>query len=455
MSGLVVAILVTAWLVYMVLTKYKPQAALLIAGVVLLIASIVLQRGPILGPKEATGSIWLDVFETIKNLTSARVGGFGLTIMAIAGFAKYMEHIQASKALYALIASPLKLIRSPSLLLVGAFFVNQVLALFYPSHTGLGLLLMATMYPILIRVGISPLSALAVIATNQFIDHGPGSQAEIYASTISGLHPAVYFVQYQLPVTIPIILAVAVTHYIVQPWWDKKEGYAIAALQTGGKGADESRPPLVYAFLPMIPLALIMGFSPVFKSPIKMDVTTAMYISTAIAMLFEVLRLRDVRAVLNSIQIFFKGMGDIFATVVSLIVSGEVYAAGLLKIGAVDTLIAAARDAGFGIHSMIIIMSLILAASAFLMGSGNAAFFSFGSLAPKVAAFLHVETVTLLLPMQIMVSFGRTVSPIAPPIYAIAAIAEQPPLQLVKRTAIPILVAAIVNIAANFIIFVK
>lgn len=56
-----------------------------------------------------------------------------------------------------------------------------------------------------------------------------------------------------------------------------------------------------------------------------------------------------------------------------------------------------------------------------------------------------------MLPMQIMTSFGRTVSPITAAIVAIAAIANVSPLQVVKRTAIPMAVAAAVNLALNLL----
>jgi len=133
--------------------------------------------------------------------------------------------------LFAVVASPLKLIRSPYVLLVFSFLITQILVLFIPSHAGLGLLLMVTMYPILIRKGVSKLSALAVIGCCQFIDHGPGSGNEILAATTSKIHPATYFVHYQLPITIPVIIAVAVTHYLVQRWWDKREGFVAGALE--------------------------------------------------------------------------------------------------------------------------------------------------------------------------------------------------------------------------------
>ena len=70
---------------------------------------------------------------------------------------------------------------------------------------------------------------------------------------------------------------------------------------------------------------------------------------------------------------------------------------------------------------------------------------SFAALAPKIATYLKIDVITLILPMQIMTSFGRVVSPITAAIIGIAGIAGVSPVQVVKRTAIPMLVAAIVN----------
>lgn len=452
MLGVILAGLVTALVIFMLAKGYKPQPVLLLGGLLLMGLTIAFDLGTLLPEKTTTNFEFFDIFKVFSDILSSRMAGLGLTLMAIAGFSRYMDHVGASKSLFAVFEKPLKSVRSPYLLLVVAFLVTHMLVIFIPSHAGLGMLLMVTMYPILIRTGVSPLSALAVIGTCQFIDHGPGSGNVIMAAKTAGLDPAVYFVEHQLPVTIPIIIAVAVAHFLAQRWWDKREGFVFNQ-DTLDKidHNDHSRPPLVYALLPVVPLVLIIGFSPIFKSPIKMDVTTAMIISTAVAMIFEYCRLRSAKAVLDSFMLFFEGMGKQFVLVVSLIVCGEVFANGLLKIGAVDTMITAAQDAGFGVGAMIIVMSFILAVAAFLMGSGNAAFFSFAALTPKIAAFLKVDVVTLILPMQIMTSFGRSVSPITAAIVAIAGIAGVSPFQIVKRTAIPMAVAAIVNLVMTFI----
>lgn len=448
--GIFITAIIIIWVIYMIVKKYFPQAILFIAGILLLFATYMLGTNTILEGKQSSGSAFLDIFYTIQLLLSSRVAGLGLTIMSIAGFAKYMEYIGASKSLFAVVASPLKLVKSPYLLLVFGFYVSQFLVLFIPSHAGLALLLMVTMYPILIRSGVSKMSALGVIGCAQYMDVGPGSGNAILAANLCKMDPAVYFVQHQLPIFATTTLVLGVVHYFVQKWWDEKEGFS------GHEGADsiqedESRPPLIYAILPIIPMLFILGFSPIFKSPIKMDVVTAMFLSTFISMAFEYVRTKDIRGTLQSLKHLFDGMGNSFATVVTLIVAGEVFATGLMKIGAVDAMTSGAQSLGLGINLLIILFCLVIAGCAFLMGSGNAAFFSFAALAPKIAVTMKINVITLLLPMQVMTSFGRVVSPITAAIVAIAGVAGVSPVQIVKRTAIPMGVAALINIAFIFI----
>lgn len=449
--GTVITVIVLMGIVYFLAKQYKAQPVLLFSGFILLFcaaAFVVTGTFPTEALSKSTGSIWLDIFDVFRNKASSNLAGLGLILMSIAGFARYMEHVGASPALFSVFQKPLERVKSPYLLLVVAFFVTQILVIFIPSHAGLGVLLMVTMYPILIRTGISRLSAVGVIATCQFIDHGSGSGNVIFAAKTASLDPAIYFVQHQLPVTIPIILAVALAHYLSQKWWDKRDGYVFTGKPETGVvlKEDTTRPPKVYALLPIIPLILIIGFSPIIQHQVKMDVVTAMLVSTLIAMVFELVRLKSLRAVMDSLGLFFDGMGKQFIMVVSLIICSQVFASGLIAIGFVDTLISAAKDAGFGVVAMTIAMSIILAVSAFFMGSGNAAFFSFAPLTPKIAESLGVQIVTVLLPMQVMTSFGRVVSPITPAIIAIAGMADVSPLQVVKRTAFPMLVAVLLNL---------
>ena len=140
--GSLFTLAVIAWVIYMIVKKYYPQAILLLAGLVLLSWAVFVNGAPLLGEKATSGSAVLDIFHTIQSLMSVRVAGLGLTIMSIAGFAKYMDYVGASKSLFAVVASPIKKVKSPYLLLVLCFYISQFLVVFIPSHAGLGLLLM-------------------------------------------------------------------------------------------------------------------------------------------------------------------------------------------------------------------------------------------------------------------------------------------------------------------------
>jgi DcuC family C4-dicarboxylate transporter len=85
------------------------------------------------------------------------------------------------------------------------------------------------------------------------------------------------------------------------------------------------------------------------------------------------------------------------------------------------------------------------------MGSGNAAFFAFGPLVPKIAEPLAIKSVSMILPMSMAASMGRTVSPIAGVIVAISALAKVPPIEIVKRNLIPFVVALFVMLLFNFL----
>ena len=56
----------------------------------------------------------------------------------------------------------LSAIRSPYVLLAVTYVVGQFMALFINSAVGLGLLLMASIYPLLIALGVSRASAAAI-----------------------------------------------------------------------------------------------------------------------------------------------------------------------------------------------------------------------------------------------------------------------------------------------------
>lgn len=455
--GIVISLIVTFWAGYLIVKKFKPQPVLFIAGLLLMLAAVYFGLGTILPAKESTGLVLFDAFEFIKKTFSSRAGGLGLNIMAVGGFARYMDHIGASKALVKLTIRPLLALRSPYIVMSGAWVLGMFLGLAINSASGLAMLLMVTVFPILISLGVSRLSAVAVIATTLCLDWSPSDTGTILAATTAGIDPVVYWVKYQIPITAVVIPVVAVLHFFTQKWMDKRDGHIVTVTDliapVGKDGVVEVIPPMIYAILPIIPLALILIFSDLWISWIKMDIIKAMFIGIAIGMVFEFVRLRDGKKVLGDIQVFFDGLGMQMANVITLIVAGETFAKGLVSIGTIDTIISSAQTSGFGAVGMILVMIAIIAVSSILMGSGNAPFFAFAALTPTVAAKMSVAPVVMLLPMHFAASAARAMSPITAVIVVASSMGGVSPFDVVKRTAIPMAGALVTLVVANFVFF--
>ena len=101
--------------------------------------------------------------------------------------------------------------------------------------------------------------------------------------------------------------------------------------------------------------------------------------------------------------------------------------------------------------SIAAVFALIIFGAAMLMGSGNAAFFSFGPLLPGIAGQLGMPVYSLVLPLQLAASMGRAASPIAGVIVAIAGVAGVSPIELAKRNTLPLVGGILFLIVYHFV----
>ena len=144
-------------------------------------------------------------------------------------------------------------------------------------------------------------------------------------------------------------------------------------------------------------------------------------------------------------------MGNIFKTVVTLIIAADIFAQGLISLGFIDGLVTLTDNIGLGGIGIGIVMTVMIYLASMLMGSGNAAFFAFGPLVPKITAKLGMKTADMLIPMQLSASMGRTVSPVSGVLIAVAEVAKVPVMDIVKRNLIPVSVALIAMMLYNFL----
>lgn len=335
--------------------------------------------------------------------------------------------------------------KSPYLVLSLTFIINMFMSLVIPSASGLAMLMMVTIFPILVRLGVSPVGAAAAVATGHLLDIGPASATSLLVAKTVNMPIHEYFVGYQLKVYVICGLVAAVTHYFWQQYMDKKSGHVPAQYVEEHKGDDFEVGPWPYIFLPLLPLIFILGFSEYAIQGVKMNVNLAMFLSLFIAMGCELIRHRDFRKMAASIQTFFKGMGDQFASTVTLIVAGETFAFGLTSLGIVKEFATSIQSWAITADIVAVIVSIIIVALSVVMGSGVASMFAFAPLVPNFAKELGGNAVTMLLGMQNAASVGRLLSPISAVMIAVAGIANISSFDLVKRTSVPVIMTFITS----------
>ena len=182
----------------LLLKKYNPHAVLLVSGLLMLIIAQVLNYNlPLL--KDPTGFSGFDLFRYIKESFSKTNAGVGLMIMAIGGFVAYIDKIGASDVLVHVASKPLTFLKSKPYVAASLVIpIGQLLFVAIPSAAGLGLLLMASMFPILINIGVSRLSAVSVITATTAFGIGPASAITASATSIAGIDTIVFFLNDQI-----------------------------------------------------------------------------------------------------------------------------------------------------------------------------------------------------------------------------------------------------------------
>lgn len=443
----IVSILAAAYLIF---KKYYAPGALLFVGLVTLAVVAVISPEPLITGKKATHLAGLDVIQIFTNLLQTRTAGLGMNIMAIAGFTYYMDKIGASGALVRLSVKPLKMIKAPYIVMVLGFALSLVLNVFIPSAAGLALLLMVSLYPVMVMGGISRQSAAATILAGGCCCFGPSGGNNLLAAELTKMHVMDFFLNVQWSVGWAAVIAMLIAHFFIQRWFDKrdlakgiltKEDFEVPQLTKEDSKAINA--PLWYAFFPLIPVFLLFVFSPLVYKGIRMEVVTALLVSTFISLFCDGLRRMNLKESIGTLKTFAEGMGKVFTSTVFLIVCAEVFAAGLTKSGGIAEIVNSVSGMQAGGYAVFTVMFLIVVGSAFVMGSGNAAFFSFAPMIPDIASKVGLNAAFMMSPLQLTSGMARSSSPIAGVTIAVAGLSGLNPFDLIRRT-IPVMVIAIV-----------
>ena len=375
----------------------------------------------------------------MKYLLGNRGGGLGLMIMVLCGFSVYMTHLGANDVVVKLVSKPLKNIRSPYILMVFAYFLACLMSFAVASATGLGVLLMATLFPVMVNVGISRGAAAAICASPISIILSPTSGDVVLSAEISKIPLGEFAFGTALPVSIFAILGIAVAHFFWQRYLDKKEGVQVERLN-----ADEIKTtaPNYYAILPLLPIIGVLLFDGKWGLP-NLHIVTVMVLCFIITAVVDFLRSFNAKQTFDNLVVAYRGMADAFAGVVMLLVAAGVFAQSLSTIGFITNLIDSAQSFGGSAFFMMLVLAVITILATMATGSGNAAFYAFAELIPKLATQMGVNPAFLTIPMLQASNLGRGLSPVSGVVVAVSGMGKISPFEIVKRMSVPMLVGFI------------
>ena len=436
---LIIGLIAIVLVAYYIVKGYSATGVLMFGGLVLLFISVLMGHSILPEGVKSTGSTYFDILEYVKYLLGNRGGGLGLMIMVLCGFSVYMTHLGANDVVVKLVSKPLKNIRSPYILMVFAYFLACLMSFAVASATGLGVLLMATLFPVMVNVGISRGAAAAICASPISIILSPTSGDVVLSAEISKIPLGEFAFGTALPVSIFAILGIAVAHFFWQRYLDKKEGVQVERLN-----ADEIKTtaPNYYAILPLLPIIGVLVFDGKWGLP-NLHIVTVMVLCFIITATVDFLRSFNAKQTFDNLVVAYRGMADAFAGVVMLLVAAGVFAQSLSTIGFITNLIDSAQTFGGSAFFMMLVLAVITILATMATGSGNAAFYAFAELIPTLATKMGVNPAFLTIPMLQASNLGRGLSPVSGVVVAVSGMGKISPFEIVKRMSVPMLVGFI------------
>ena len=390
------------------------------------------------------GGVSAAVDAFVKQLVN---GGLVPTIVTVMGFGYVMTFTKCSDHLVNLLVKPLA--RVPVIVIPGAVIITWLLNIVLPSAAGIAAAVGVLLIPALIALKVRPVMAAAAVFIGTWGSVvSPGlmfnpqiADIAFKAKEIPAPDAMIVIMQEALPCAIgALVAAICLTIICIV----LKEGVGsteiVKELPDGEEIQKNFKVNPIKAIIPIIPLALlVLASKQVSVLPTKaFSVPVCMLIGTAIGLIVALFNKQKIG---EASKKFCRGAGDGFCDVVILIAAAAMFASGMKAIGLTGALV----DAMKGSQSVAMFAA---AAGPFVMaaisGSGNAAALAFNQAITPNAADFGLTIVQLGAVAQIAAGLGRSMSPVAGGVIILAGIAGVNPMEVVKRTAIPAIVALIV-----------
>mgnify|MGYP003188033589 FL=1 len=367
-----------------------------------------------------------------KSMTT---GNLIQSICSAMGFAFLVGYTKCDIHLVQMLTRPVK---SLGLFLIPCCaLMTTIVNAAIPSASGCAAAVGATLIPLMIRSGISPAGAASAVLIGTYgSNFNPGGAHPVMISGMAGIDPMQYTIDYSITyatVSLVGIIMITVVELIIK---DYQKPNPNDALKLDIKSVAVEKVNVLFAIAPLVPLVILL-LGNTYVPAIRMGVAQAMLIGATYTML--VTRANPQKAFSE----FFTGAGKGYGNVLGIIIAAGVFACGLRETGVVSALIEALKHsneyARIGGASGTFLMAV-------LTGSADAAIFAFNEAVTPHAAEFGMTITDLGNVVSTAGQLGRTMSPIAGVVILLAGMAQVSPMDLVKRTTVPMITAWLVLI---------
>ena len=432
-------VILTFWLIY---KNYEARLVLFLSGVVMTLIGVTF-GGSSVGLSDAVNAF-------VKQFVN---GGLVPTFTTVMGFGYVMSYTKCADHLVNALVRPLS--KVPMLVIPGAVIITWFINIVLPSAVGIAAAVGVLLIPALIALKVRPVMAAAAVflgtwgsvASPGLMFNPQVADIAYRAGEISSPDAMIVIMAEFMPALAGAIVS-AILLAILAVFMKEGVGSQVEvnASETGEK-PEELKINYLYALVPILPLfLLVIASKQVGWLPNKVfTVPCCMLIGTGVGLvigLINHLKAGDIS------KKFCRGCGDAFCDVACLIAAAAVFASGMKSIGLTGTLV----DAMKGSQSIAMASAVVGPwLMALVCGSGNAAALAFNEVITPHAADFGMTVVQLGAVAQVAAGLGRTISPVAGGVIVIASIAGVNPMDICKRTFIPVCAALAIFTAGMYL----
>ena len=387
----------------------------------------------------------LSVFKAFeKSIGDATTIG---PICSAMGYAFVLRATGCDREMVRLLLAPIR--RVKWLLIPGACVVGFVTNIAITSQTGAAASVGAIVIPLMLAAGYHPIIAGATLVLGC---SGGGSLYNVGDADLVALQANVKAPMSDvLGAMFPPLLCGFAVAVVTFTWLSRRAPMDIVAVNSF-PSVDEQEPIHFFkALLPPLPVVLIFLMLPTFNFFPALRKIYDRGLPVPHAMLFATIVVLLVyhKELSARTKAFFDGMGFAYINVISLIVTASCFIEGMKALGLIERMVGALSASGALGWFVSGVSTCLLGV---LSGSGIAPSVAFSqAVLPSLSVTDPRGAIDLGVWAAIAANFGRTMSPVAAVVIFTATLVNVTPMQIVKRTAPPMIVGALVAFAVIII----